>query len=210
MSRIEIIPVEYGKSVLPGDQVFRGGDSNVSYDILFMIYLIKAGEKLILADAGCETMPGFVMRDFIGPVKALEKIGVSPKQITDVIITHSHHDHIESVNYFKDSNIYIQKDEYNAGKGYISDGLKVILFDDEAELYPGVRAVKIGGHSKGSCVVEIEKENKIYVIAGDECYSRQCIEKQIPTGCSVCPEKSEEFIKKYKDDKYVLLLCHDK
>ena len=210
MSKIEIIPVEYGKSVLPGDQVFRGGDSNVSYDILFMIYLIKAGEKLILADAGCETMPGFVMRDFVGPVKALEKIGVTPKDITDVIITHSHHDHIESVNYFKDSNIYIQKDEYNAGKGYISDDLKVILFDDEAELCPGVKAVKIGGHSKGSCIVEIEKDEKIYVIAGDECYLRQCIEKQIPTGCSACPEKSEEFIKKYKDDKYVLLLCHDK
>lgn len=30
-------------------------------------------------------MPGFEMRDFIGSVKALEKLEIHPKDITDVI-----------------------------------------------------------------------------------------------------------------------------
>lgn len=65
-----------------------------------MIYLMKTQNRLILADAGYETMPGFDMRDFIGPVKAFEKTGIKPEDITDVIITHAHHDHIECVSKF--------------------------------------------------------------------------------------------------------------
>lgn len=46
-------------------------------------------------------MPVFVMRDFIGTVQALKNINITPDWITDVVITHSHHDHIECVKYFK-------------------------------------------------------------------------------------------------------------
>lgn len=50
---------------------------------------------------------------------------------------------------------------------------------------------------------------EIYIISGDECYSKECLKNKIPTGSSVCPEKSVEFIEKYSDSKYTVLLCHD-
>ena len=103
MKKLEIIPIEYGKSVLSEREIFQGGVEDKFRPIVFMIYLIKTENRLILADAGCETMPGFDMRDFIGPIKALEKTGIKPEDITDVIITHSHHDHIECVKYFKNA-----------------------------------------------------------------------------------------------------------
>ena len=86
MKEIEIIPIEYGKSVLPESMIFQGGADDKFRPIVFMIYLIKTQNRLILADAGCETMPGFDMQDFIGPVKALEKLGIKPENITDVIM----------------------------------------------------------------------------------------------------------------------------
>lgn len=207
---IEIIPIEYGKSVLPESMIFENGVEDKVRPIVFMVYLIKTENRLILVDAGCETMPGFVMTDFIGAVKALENIGVQPEKITNLIITHAHHDHIECINYFNNSVIYIQKDEYEAGKGYFTDELNICTFSEEIQICDGVKAVKIGGHSKGSSIVEIKDGEKRYIIAGDECYIRDCVTKQIPTGTSYSPEKSREFIQKYGDGGYTVLLCHDR
>lgn len=214
MSGLEIIPVEYGDSVLPESMIFQNGAEDKFRPIVFMVYLIKAENKMILVDAGCVTMPGFDMHNFIGPVKALENMGVSAEDITDVIITHAHHDHIECVSEFKNAKIHIREDEYEDGKHYFKDGMNVNLFENEAYVLPNVKAVKIGGHSKGSCVVEItdnDKNNdKISVIAGDECYSYACLNERIPTGSSYCLEKSKEFIDKYQCEKYNVLLCHEK
>ena len=206
---IKIIPVEYGKSVLPESAVFCNGKKDNFRPIVFKIYLIKINDKFILVDAGCETMPGFKMEDFIGTGLALNKINVTPEDITDVIITHSHHDHIECVKYFKNATIHIQEDEYQNGKKYIPDNFKINLFSTGFLLYEKIRIVKIGGHSVGSCVVEIENDDNIYVIVGDECYLKECLDKKIPTGSFYNKEKSEEFIKKYSDKKYVVLMCHD-
>lgn len=206
---IEIIPVDYGKSVLPESCVLENGDKNNLRPIIFRIYLIKADNRLILADAGCETMPGFEMRDFIGPIKALENMGISPDEITDVIITHSHHDHIECVKYFKKAVIYIQKDEYEAGRKYLIPELDIRTFEEEIKICDGVNIIKIGGHTKGSSIVEITDAEARYIIAGDECYMRECIEKQIPTGSSCNPENSLNFIQKYGTGEYKVLLCHD-
>lgn len=196
---IEIIPIEYGKSVLPESMIFQNGAENKFRPIVFLIYLLKTENRLILVDAGCETMPGFEMRDFIGPVKALQNIGISPGEITDLIITHAHHDHIECAKYFKNAVIYIQKDEYEAGKGYLAENFNIRTFDEEMTICGGIKAVKIGGHSKGSSIVEITDSGKKYIIAGDECYMRDCLAKQIPTGISYNPEKSRAFIQKYGD-----------
>lgn len=208
MSEIKIIPVEYGKSYLPESMVFQNGAKDKFYPIVFKVYLVKTKDKMILVDAGCITMPGFEMTDFIGPVKALEKYNVSAGEITDVIITHSHHDHIECVSSFKNAEVFIQKDEYDSGKSYIDKEMNVTLFDDEFDVCEGVKIVKVGGHSIGSCVVEIDADKK-YVIIGDECYKRDCIDMKIPTGASYSVEKSKEFIQKYGNGEYNILMCHD-
>lgn len=209
MSGMEIIPIVYGKSELSESMIFQNGAEDKFRPIVFAIYLIKTESKLILVDAGCVTMPGFEMTDFIGPEKALAEHNVKPSEITDVVITHSHHDHVECVTLFENAEIFIQRDEYECGKNYFTDNLNVTLFDDEADICKGVRAVKIGGHSVGSCIVEMTDGNEKYVIVGDECYQTECIEKKIPTGASYCLEKSREFIRKYGNGEYKLLLCHD-
>lgn len=210
MSNIKVIPIKYGKSFLSESMIFKNGDDQKSRPIVFMIYLIKAEERLILIDAGCITMPGFDMIDFIGPIKALKSIGISADDITDVAITHAHHDHIECVNFFKNATVYIQKDEYEAGKRYLNGIKNIKLFDENILICNGVRMIKIGGHSIGSCIAEITSDTSTQIIAGDECYLRECLTKHIPTGTSYCPIKSMQFIETYSSNKYDILLCHDK
>lgn len=206
---MKITDIIYGKSVLSESMIFQNGAEDKFRPILFKIFLIETDAKKILVDAGCETMPGFEMKDFCGPVRALEKLGVSAGEITDVVITHAHHDHAECVSRFKNARVYIQKDEYPCAKQYIPDTMQVITFDDEYELCPDILIKKIGGHSVGSCVVIADYDNKKTVFAGDECYMRECLDKKIPTGASCCPEKSKYFIDEFAKPQYDVRLCHD-
>ena len=73
----------------------------------------------------------------------------------------------------------------------------------------GINVIKIGGHSIGSCIVEFTKNDKKYVIAGDEAYSRECMIRKIPTGASVNAIHSRKFIEKYSDESYTVLYSHD-
>lgn len=83
------------------------------------------------------------------------------------------------------------------------------IFSDVFSVTQDVKIIKIGGHSKGSCIVEIKSDGQTYIISGDECYLRECLTEKIPTGNFCDKEKSESFIEKYSDEKYTVLLCHD-
>lgn len=207
---MEIMPVIYGESTLPESMIFAGGDKNKRRDIIFSVCLVRDGERLVLIDAGCETMPGFVMENFVGTVEALAREGISAEDITDVVITHSHHDHIECVKYFKNATVHIEKDEYESGRKYIPDGFSVNVFSEEFLVTKNIKIVKIGGHSKGSCIVEIKDGDKTRIFAGDECYLRECLTKKIPTGASYCPDASEKFVRDYGgENSHTVILAHD-
>lgn len=198
----------YGETQLDESHIFINGDQNIKRDILLVIYLIKTENHTILVDSGCETMPGFVVKNFTDPIVLLKDIGISVKDITDVVITHSHHDHIELVRNYPYSTIHIQKEEYDLGKDYIPSNFNINLFEKKFLIDNCVKVLNIGGHSIGSSVVEFEYNNDHYVICGDECYTEENFKKRIPTGSSYSPLKSKQFVEKYASDEYIRLLCH--
>lgn len=201
--------VVYGETTLPEDMVKVGGDCEKHYPIVFGLYHIRAGEKQILIDAGCDTMPGFEMRNFISPKEALKTIGVRAEKITDVVITHAHHDHIDGVRHFPNAVIHIQEDEYQDGKAYIPDGFRVHTFQERCIVADCVEVEKVGGHSKGSCIAKLTMDGEHVVFCGDECYLRLCFEEKVPTGTSCRPEISRKFVETYASDAYRTLLSHD-
>lgn len=149
------------------------------------------------------------MIDFKSPAEVLKEYGFNVDSVTDVIITHAHHDHIEAIHYFKNATIHIQYDEYQIGKTYIPENFHVNCFEDVYTIDNCVKILKIGGHSIGSCIVVFEKGNQKYVITGDECYIKECLDKKIPTGSSCCHSKSRAFVEQYGSGDYVPLLCRD-
>lgn len=205
----EIIRIQYAASTLPESCIFDGGEKEKRIPIIFSIFLICTENKKVLVDAGCETMPGFEMKNFKTPMAVLKEKGIDVTEITDVIITHAHHDHIECVKYFKNAVVHIQEQEYARGEKYLSENPFVCTFSDEATVDDCLKIVKIGGHCRGSSIVECKMDNKIYVLCGDECYSLYNIQNRIPTGSSYSPENSRKFIEKYTQAPYECLLCHD-
>lgn len=201
--------ITYANSFLPESYIFDGGRADQQIPIIFSIFLIQMGHRKILVDAGCDTMPGFELRNFKSPILALEEQGVQAKDITDVILTHAHHDHIEAVHYFENAQIHIEKEAYEKGRKYIPNHFRVNVFQDAFPLCEGVRIVKIGGHSAGSCIVEVTLEGKEYVICADECYVHYNLVNRIPTAKRHSLERSRYFIEKYSNSRYMCLLSHE-
>ena len=206
---LEVYCLKYAETFIPQSMVFDGCDKTEKLPITLAIYLIKTGDRNILVDAGCDTMPGFLMKKRYSPAFVVRCADVSPDDITDVIITHSHHDHIEALSHFRNASVYITKNEFENGKFYIPKDLKLNIFDGEYVINSQIKIIEIGGHSSGSAIVEIKTDNKTHIIAGDECYTNQNIEKNICTGTFYNKEKSIEFIKKYSNKKYKVHTCHD-
>ena len=201
--------LKYAESVLPESMAFCGGSKEKVIPISFAVYLIKTKDKNILVDAGCDTMPDFVMKRFYSPAFVLRQLGLSANEITDVIITHAHHDHIEALPHFKNAVVHITEEEYSNGKKYISKNMPVNIFKDKLLIDGQIQVIKWGGHSVGSAIIEITDKDKIHILAGDEFYVNDCIIRKIPTGCYHNLEKSKEFIEKYGSNKYCVYTCHD-
>ncbi|MGG5208016.1 MBL fold metallo-hydrolase [Chryseobacterium sp. MIQD13] len=85
-------------------------------DMAMNLMLVKTNNRLILLDAGmgifADERTGFIL-------KSLQKAGFSPKDITDVFISHAHPDHIGGVVdkqnnlVFPNADIYISKIEHD-------------------------------------------------------------------------------------------------
>lgn len=187
-----------------------GAGCDTKVPISLTLYLIESGERKILIDAGCDTMPGYDVKHHISPAEALRRYGVQPADVTDVILTHAHHDHIEAVHYFDRATIHISQAEYEkaAARGLLPEHLHVQPFCERCELC-GVTALVWGGHSAGSVIVTFAHEGREYVISGDECYDRVCLIEKRPTGASFDPQKSFDFVNTYGDNRYTVLLPHD-
>jgi len=92
---------------------FRSDDS---IDMAMNLMLVKTKDRLILLDAGmgifADERTGFIL-------KSLQKAGFSPKDITDVFISHAHPDHIGGVVdkqnnlVFPNADFHISKIEYD-------------------------------------------------------------------------------------------------
>jgi glyoxylase-like metal-dependent hydrolase (beta-lactamase superfamily II) len=117
--------------------------------------------------------------------------GVQPEQITDVVVSHAHWDHVGGIDLFPKATIWIQKEEfrYYTGEawqpggnhgGIDPDDVQVLvrlntegrlrLVDgDNVEIFPGIRAYTGGRHTYASQYLLIEGTPR-FVLASDNTY----------------------------------------
>jgi ribonuclease BN (tRNA processing enzyme) len=83
-------------------------------DIAMVIWLIRAGDRVVLFDTGFHRerwMEAFDIADFI-PDSAVRLAGVEPGDVTDVIISHAHWDHMGGIDRLPNALLHIQQEEY--------------------------------------------------------------------------------------------------
>lgn len=110
--------------------------------------------------------------------KSLSRVGLKPEEITDVIITHLHFDHVGGCSYkdqgglhltFPNATHYIQKEQWEWAHhptekdraSFLKENLeplksaKLKLLSGEIELYPGIHIVVSHGHTPSQQLVKI-------------------------------------------------------
>ncbi len=171
-----------------------GAPKDEKLDIAMVFWLIRGGGRTILFDSGFHRekwLQVFPEKDFLRPDEAVKLAGVKPEEVTDIIISHAHWDHMGGMDLFPKATVWIQKKEfaYYTGDawqpggqhgGIDSEDVKVLvqlntegrlrLVDgDDVEILPGIRAYTGSRHTYSSQYIRVEG-NPPFVLASDNCY----------------------------------------
>lgn len=207
----EIYALRYGTLPhFPVADLVAGADPVRKLDIAMMIWLVRGNGHNIIVDSGFyhdRFFKDYQVTDFIKPSDTVSRVGVKPEDITDIIITHMHWDHADGIDLFPNARIWIQKDEleYHAGEAWqskdTSDGIdpedlltvvklntqgRVGLVNGDAQqILPGITCYTGGKHTHQSQYVGVQTAAGTYVLASDNLYLYENLEKQLPIAATV-------------------------
>ena len=156
----------------------------------YYIWLLRQGSRVILVDTGYDEGEGHARQR---PVRmdarmALAPMGLTPEDITEVIVTHLHYDHAGGLHLFPNAKLHMQAVEMAFATGprmccdgqraaYTADHIceaikrlysgKVVFHRGAAEIAEGVTVHHIGGHTAGLQCVRVRTQAGWMVLASD-------------------------------------------
>lgn len=201
----EVHAVRYGTlSRFPVAALVAGADTARRMDIALMVWLARApGGRTILVDAGFYREK-FVARwnpaDYVQPSAALARVGVRPEDVTDIVVSHVHWDHLDGADLFPNARLWIQRAEYEryvdeAGRarertidsadaamlaGLRRAGRVELVEGDSVEILPGLRVFTGGRHTFASQYATVATAGGPVVIASDNAYLYENLEQRRP------------------------------
>jgi glyoxylase-like metal-dependent hydrolase (beta-lactamase superfamily II) len=203
--RYEVYAVRFGElHGVPLAVLVAGADTSRRQDLAFMVWLMKGPNgRTVLLDAGFyrEKVKQFYSPSgFETPSTALAKVGVRPEDVTDVIISHVHSDHLDGADLFPNAHLWIQRDEYRHYVGANGEPLdrgidtadaamlarlysagRVTLVDGDArEIIPGITVYTGGRHTFASQYVGVSTSAGTVVLASDNAYVYMNIATHMP------------------------------
>jgi glyoxylase-like metal-dependent hydrolase (beta-lactamase superfamily II) len=174
--------------------LIAGEDTSRRIDIAMMVWLLRGPDgRNVLVDAGFHRQ-NFVTRwkprDFVTPAAAVERAGVKPDDVTDVIISHVHWDHLDGIDLFPKARVWIQREEFehhldsagtvkdraiDAGDAKIlaqiaREGRLMLVNGDAKEIIPGITVYTGGKHTFASQFAGVHTAEGTVVIASDNMY----------------------------------------
>jgi glyoxylase-like metal-dependent hydrolase (beta-lactamase superfamily II) len=182
---------------VPLSALVNGAPGGETVDAAFIYWLIKDGNgKNILVDAGflsdVEQAKQSGIAGYIRPDSLLAPLCLKAADITDVILTHPHWDHMDGINLFPNAVTWIQKDDYGylvgeAWQGGRNGGFnkrdvrKILELNlagrvrfvngDAQEIIPGIKVYTGSRHTFNSQYVLVKSGTERIILASDNVYS---------------------------------------
>jgi glyoxylase-like metal-dependent hydrolase (beta-lactamase superfamily II) len=198
--------IRYANS--PGDSLAElviGAPKDEKIDTVYALWLIRGGGRNILFDSGFHRQRWFkewTIKDYLRPDEAVRLAGVKPEDITDVVISHAHWDHMGGIDLFPHANIWIQKEEFRyytaeawqpgGNHGGIdpddvqqlvrlnTEGRLRLVDGDNVEIFPGIRAYTGARHTFASQYLAVDG-NPSFVLASDSVYLYRNVAEHKPS-----------------------------
>lgn len=201
----EVYAIQY--ATIPGFKVsglIAGADTSRRLDIAMMVWLLKGpGGRNVLVDAGFhreDFMTRWKPTNFSTPSEAVARFGVKPEDITDVIISHIHWDHLDGIDLFPKARVWVQREEFNyhldsagtaknrtidAGDAKVlaaiaREGRLMLVDGDAKEIIPGITVYTGGKHTFASQFAGVNTAAGTVVIASDNMYLYENLARNVP------------------------------
>ncbi len=181
----------------PSDSVadmLMGAPRDEKIDSIYAIWLIRGGGRNILFDSGFHHERWFkiwTVLNYLRPDEAVRLAGVKPEEVTDVIISHAHWDHMGGIDLFPRATVWIQREEfrYYTGEAWQPGGdhggidpddvqelvrintegrLRLVDGDDQ-EIIPGIRVYTGARHTYASQYLRVDGDPP-FILASDNVY----------------------------------------
>jgi glyoxylase-like metal-dependent hydrolase (beta-lactamase superfamily II) len=186
--------------------VYKGPTTD-SVHIDFMVWLIKGDNgRTILLDAGFHNdlpeLKEFQPITYARPDSALATFGIRPTDITDIILSHPHWDHIDGIDLFPNAHIWMQKADYNyyvggawqkGGQpgGYAKRDVRMVLEDnlagrltlvdgDNKEIIPGITVYTGSRHTFDSQFAVVRTGSNKILLASDNIWVYYSLDHMLP------------------------------
>lgn len=192
MTPWQVFAVKYAErnSRTRADSFLFDPNHDTPHPMDYFMWVLQRDDVVILVDTGYDEAEATVRGRpiLMNPRKALAPLGVRPKDITDVIVTHLHYDHAGGLHLFPNARLHMQAAEmaYATGPCMCHDTLrmpfsadhvcetierlyagKVQVHDGDAQIAEGVTVHRIGGHSRGLQAVRVMTSAGWLVLASD-------------------------------------------
>ena len=201
--------------------LFYGERSAERVPLPIACYLVKTTDGTILFDTGVspravsglmrnDPMARFTDEDLL--VHRLDSLHLAPNDIDLVVLSHLHFDHAGGAELFPKSELIVQRDEYAAAlypppflegfyyrKNFDLPSHRWRHLDGDAELAPGVTALRTDGHTPGhqSLLIELPSSAPV-ILAGDCCYWQEHLDAERVPGVVWSPSAALHSIKRLK------------
>lgn len=188
----------------PVASLVAGADRDRRADIAMMVWLLKGAEgRTLLFDAGFhggEYLEQWKPRDYVRPDAALRALDVAPMDVTDIVVSHVHWDHLDGAGLFPRARVWLQRDEFDyyvaedgqpRNRGIDARGAALLsrlrreerleLVDgDGVEILPGLTVHTGGRHTYASQYVSVRTAAGTIVLASDNLYLYENLERSVP------------------------------
>lgn len=225
-----------GNNKMPVSQVAVGATANDSITGAAMVWLLKGNNgRVILVDAGFTDTAQFpFFNNYVRPDIILQKINVNPGDITDLIITHPHFDHIGGIDLFPNAMLWMQKEDFDyfvndawQKKGVTVglnkkdvpklieksiDGKLTLVKGDSIEIIPGIRVFTGSRHTYQSQYILVNGTPGKTIIASDNVWYYYNLEHLLPIPLTFDPDgyvKSMKRMKSLVKDSRLIIPGHD-
>jgi glyoxylase-like metal-dependent hydrolase (beta-lactamase superfamily II) len=204
----EVLAVKYGDRVTTRAEMYLNfhiyGEPDADLDIDYYFWVIRDSGGVILVDTGFAPESGARRhrQSHTTPAEALRGLGINPDDVTAIVITHAHWDHVGNVRQFPGAQLVLTEAEYAFWTSALAERMhfaahsepdeiallararmedRVTLFRGRCSLAPGIELTEVGGHTPGQLIASVAtRDGGTVVLASDALHFYEEVERDRP------------------------------